>query len=529
MSSNGTGSGSHFSTSPRGRGAAGQSPDDTFASLTGNTPNGSQASAGSRSGQAAGGWSASPGDTDIFLAVAAQSASRADGSERQSPLPPAQSPISSPDVTAVSSGPVNPLVAARNSGPSVTKGSGSAAQAGLFPIQEGGGPSSSFDTSFGDRGTKRTVVIVVVIVLIVALAFVGAFFGLRHKQAADALTDIDDAIELLRQTDDVIVPLDSAIASQMSTGIASDALSDVMLQSTTTSNRLSSAETLASDADKSRDLLEASDASAIDSVQASITARRGLLEVGRMLQSASDSANTALESLAMAYGSVSDASAALESASAEYASLVNAGSTSTGDPWVIVQLDQQAQASIDTAKSWAASAKAEFSAADLSALDAYLDARATEIDLLTQYHTSLINQDAAAAEVLGPQYQAAAEASAAAAQLVPATAADLLVDAYSQMVQSQRDSYEDARARCVEADAQINSYLGISNPSKAFGLSASSSSAGASAAAGSEQAALTDTAAVDAAADEAAADTGADAAAADAAAADAAAAEAVAA
>lgn len=405
MSSNGTGSGSHFSGSPQGRAGAGQSPDDTLASLTGDAPNGSRSTSGYRPDQASGGWSSSPGDTDIFLAIAAQSASQADGSARQEPLPPAESPISSPASATAQGGPVNPLVAARNSGPSVTRGSGSASQAGLFPIQEDGGSSKSFDTSFGDRGTKRTVVIVVVVILVVALAAVGAFFGLRSKQASDARADIDSAIDLLRQTDDVIVPLDSAIASEMSTGLVSDSLSDVMLQSSTTSNRLSSAETLVSDANRSRDLLDESDASAIDAAQSSISARRSLLEVGRALQSADAAADSAIESLAMAYGSMADASSALESASAEYASLLEAGSTSTGDPWVVVQLDQQAQSSIDTAKSWAASAKEAFSSADLSALDAYLDARATEISLLTQYHTSLINQDAAAAEVLGPQYQ----------------------------------------------------------------------------------------------------------------------------
>ena len=522
MSSNGTGSGRHFSTSPKGGafptgarhstsasdttdfglgafpGPGVSSPSDTLANLAVDAPNGSHATP-SASFEPVAARKASPSDTDVFLAVAAQPASA------QEPLAPASSPISAharksaqtaaPAAQTGKAGPVNPLVAARNSGPSVTSSSGGGAQAGLFPIQEvEGAASKGFDTSFGEKGSKKAVVIVALIVVLVALAFVGAFFGLRYKDTADARSKINEAIDLLRTTDDIIVPLDSAIASEISSGAASDVLSDLMLQTTSTSSNLSSADQLASEAGKSRDILEDSDGDAIDAISSSVSARRAMLEVGRMLLSVDTSTKNALESLNMAYGCIADANAFLESASNEYAAYTSGadGTTSTGDPWYITQLEQQALDSITTAQNWVASAKGAFSSADLSALDTYLANRANEISLLMQYDSAVIMNGTTEGEAddLKPEYLAATEASAAAAQSVPATAAELLVSGYASATAAQREAYVEARAKCVSADTVLNGYLGISNPSKEMGVA-------------NDGAALTDasTAAADASAD----------------------------
>ena len=318
MSFSNNGAGSHFAPSSGeeghapysgvpghrtpGYGAPGsgtaQRPDDTLQSIYGlpfDSPNGSHATESAPFEPVSSRKPSSPSDTDVFLAVAAQSrgassqpsltpaanpvsfatpaprgaqASSGAPAAWQAPAPSASSAATTAAFPASSSGqgaaPANPLVAARtaNAGRSAAGNPN-----GLFPIQEVDQVSGrGFDMSFNETSRKRTVVIAAIVVAVLALAAVGVFFGLRYKQVSDVRGTIDEAIDLLRDTDGVIVPLDEAIASEVSSGVASGTLSDLMLQSTTTSNSLSSADQLVAEAERSRNLLSADDQEALDAV-----------------------------------------------------------------------------------------------------------------------------------------------------------------------------------------------------------------------------------------------------------------------
>lgn len=501
MSPAGNGSGSHF-----GRGPAGGSSSDTgsfefsspvargnsvfpggaddatqaFRSLSFESPNGSHATPGTPF-EPAGPRRGAPSDTDVFLAVAAQG-----GAAEQPSLTPASNSMASPQPSASrqaacaapATGPINPLVAARTARSGV--GAASPDGSGLFPIQEvDPRASKSFDTSFNEGGRKKTVLIVILVVLAVALIFAGAFFGLRYKEAADARVKIGEAIELLRSTDGVVVPLDAALSSEMSTGFASDSLAQVMLQSASASTSLSSAEQLANDADRSRDVLEEADRNAIDAVKGSVSARRSLLEVGRMLVSASSATDEALNSLVLAYGSIEDAATRIQAAQEQFdaynAVVAEGGDTGGYDLWALVQLDNDAVADITEAQGYVASAKEFYPDADLSVLDAYLAARLSQLTVLTQIDTAIANGDMDTAIALNEQYGPLDAAQQEAYLQVPATAAELLSGAYAQSTSAQREAYAAAREKCVAADAAINGYLGISDKSKGMGLAAGTS------------------------------------------------------
>ncbi len=547
MSSAENGAGSHFAPSGSGRapragargseGPAGgatrppQRPDDTLQSIFSlplDPPNGSHATNSAPFEPVAANRPASPSDTDVFLAVAAQS--QAQQAARQPSLTPASRPVSSgapqqparpaaspygsaaaPDVTSVyapaaqrpapqqasaettGSLPANPLVAARNAR------STSAASGGLFPIQETSQTGRSFDMSFGEPNRKRTVLIAVVAVVVVALVAVGVFFGLRYKQAADARADIDEAINILRTTDDVIVPLDSAIAADISSGVASGSLSNLMLQSTTTSNNLTSAEQLATSASGARDLLSDDEGEALDAVTASIAARRSMLEVGRQLLSADTSIGAALDNLEAAYNSINEANTNVQSARDTYnaysEALAAGGDTSAYSLQAVVDADNAAVNAVTAAQNSVAAAKEAFPSVDLSALDNYLAARLNHVNLLLQFDTAMLNGDPDGANALLDQINQADAAQQEAATLVPATAAELLTGAYATATADQREAYDSARDACVAADEVLNGYLGITDASKEMGLSASSS---APAAATADAAAVTDVAAADA-------------------------------
>lgn len=483
----------------------------------------------------------SPSETDTFLAAAVRSAQESSvsrtGSPRftvreevqttsyaaSAPVPPTSAPIprvgpatgapkAHPGETATipatwnadDSGvaaiptsslggrPVNPLVAARAAASGQQpKGSssttahapsqGTAGASGkLFPIQEveDTGRGGTFDTTFVEGGHKRTALFVVLAIVIVALIFAGIFFGLRIKETADARGKIDDAIGRLRDSDGVIVPLDAAIAAEISSGVASSQLSNLMLQSASTSTALSDAEQFANDAARSSSLLSTEENDAIAAVKSSVAARRSMLEIGRMLLSTDTSVNDALNALAMAYGSIADSNAKIQSSTDQFAAynaaVENGEDTSGYDLWAIVQIDNDALADLTVAQDWVNSARDAFNGADLTVLDNYLAARINQVNMLIQVDTCIANGDTeGAANLSGPYAEADANAQNAAAQ-VPATAAELLVGSYANATASQRDAYDAARAKCVEADAVLNTYLGITDVRKEMGVTGDS-------------------------------------------------------
>lgn len=476
----------------------------------------------------------SPSETDTFLAAAvrsaqetqrAQSAQAYEGTRfaDSRPVPPTSAPIprvgpatgrpasepkagetatipavwnaadsgvaAVPATSTASAGrPVNPLVAARAAAGAQASASSAAAaptqapgvSGNLFPIQEVEEPKrgGAFDTTFAEGSHKRTALFVVLAIVVVALIFAGIFFGLRFKEAADARAKIDDAIGRLRDSDGVIVPLDAAISAEISSGVASDSLSNLMLQSASTSTALSDAEQFANDASRSSDLLSAEENDAIAAVKSSVAARRSMLEIGRMLLSTDTAVNDALNSLAMAYGAIADSNAKIQSSADQFAAynaaLENDEDTSGYDLWAIVQLDNDALADLTVAQEWVASARDAFDGADLTVLDNYLNARINQVNMLIQVDTCVANGDLeGAANLSGPYAEADANAQNAAAQ-VPATAAELLVGAYANATTAQRDAYDAARAKCVEADAVLNAYLGITDARKEMGVTGDS-------------------------------------------------------
>lgn len=510
------GAGSHFASSAesgrssRGEGAIGfeTSPvDPVFVDLDStypgmfSSPNGSQASV-DPSIPVPGSRRATPSETDVFMAVAAQSVRPEQGvpaaaansylpygtqaSEPQptpTPKPTVKNPLVAARKAAEKTGvsPDTPTAAStsvRRDGPTPTNGE-------LYPIHEveedkrGG----VFDTSFAEGGGKKGVFAVVAIVVVIALIFVGAFFGLRYKQAADARANIDSAIDRLRDSDAVIVPLDTAIAAEINSGTASESLSNLMLQSSSTATMLTEAETFANEAARSGDLLSAEENDAVGAVKNSVGARRSMLEVGRMLLSADTESAAALDSLNEAYNCIASANSHIQAGLDQYyayrEALNNDWDTSGFDLWGIVQQDNDAISDLAQAQNWVASAREAFPEADLTVLDNYLNARINQVNILVQIDTCVANGDIEGADSLGAAYNDADLASQQAAGQVPATAAELLVNSWATTTAAQRDAYDAARTKCVEADAVLNAYLGITDARKEMGVSANSAAAAA--------------------------------------------------
>ena len=435
---------------------------------------------------------ASPGDTDIFMAIAssvvAETPQQPQAYDPYQPSQPSyeaqpgygaqaqqyQSSHAAPN--AANAAPVNPLVAARSS--SAGAHGSHSAQGGLFPIQEVN-PSvqRGFDTTFGERGGKKTILLVLLVIALIAAVFVGGFYLINQKQAASAKASIDEAVEVLRSTDNVIVPLDAAIASQVSTGISGDALNTLMLQSSSTATRLSTTETLVNEADRYREYLSEADVAALDALKADISGRRSLIEIGRMLLTSNSAADKASESLAMAYGCIAKSNDLVAQSLADYVvydaavrGLADAGGITI---WTILEKDMNAEAAMTEAQTWIAAAKEALPEADFSVLENYVNLRLEYLHLLVEIDTFIGLGDSLSAEALMPAYTTADANSQAAYLAVPATAADLLSGVYAQNGANQQASYTAAHEKTLAADTQLNTYLGITDPSKMIGLSSS--------------------------------------------------------
>ena len=377
---------------------------------------------------------------------------------------PAQAQQPDPDL------PVNPLVAARANaaGASITASGGG----GLYPIsdvepQQG---QRSFDTSFGTKKSHKGRI--VLIILLLALLAVGAFFGLRYLKGQEAQTKLNAAIERLSDSDEVIVPLDRAIGTEIETNIASNDLAGIMELSTTTSTALNDAESLANEAASAGLFLDEKTANAIEQVKNSVKARRSMLEVGKMLLAADTKTGSTLEILNAAYESNAAATERVGWALGNlygYVDASNAGQINDENYgewnqrlWDAVGIGNDALGLIQSAQASAAAAKESLPEADLSALDQYLSARHTHIEQMIQMITTLANGDVDTFWGLVDGVNQADANQAAAFANVPANAAELLADAYAEMTESQRQAYEIAREACVAADSSINEYRGLS-------------------------------------------------------------------
>ncbi len=367
--------------------------------------------------------------------------------------------------------PVNPLVAARNNG---NRANGAASGNDLFPMQdvETTPASGSFDTTFGETHHRRTALIIVIIVVVVIVVFLAVFFGLRYKEASDARENIDEAVSLLRDTDTVIVPLDAAIAEELNSGTASDTVSGLMLQSTSTSTNLSSAESLAADASKSDSLLNDDEKDVIDAIQNSVSARRSILEVGRMLSSTDTSASEAEADLEGAYLSIANANDKMSWLSDEWAQYW--GGDWGIDLWELIDVDNDVISEITNAQEHVAAASEAFSSGDFSIINDYLAAYREQLDVLVQVDTLIANGDVDAAGTMdSEQYAPLKDRTEELAAQLPGSASEMMASARATINQSQSEAYTAAREKCLDADTIINEYADITGTSEEIGLAAS--------------------------------------------------------
>ena len=365
-------------------------------------------------------------------------------------------------------GPVNPLVSARvnaaGNAVSQDRPNGS-----LYPISEVEGQSSSksFDTSFGSSGKGKGPIIAIVAVLAVALIGCGIFFGWKFFQSKDASTRINEAIEQLRASDSVIMPLDAAVSEAIDTKASQRAVTDLINTSTAATSSISSAETTIDQIAANSGSLSDEDRKAVDALRAQVSARRSMLDVGRELQTIDAQYVSALSNLQNAYSTSALASDLLNQTwdlFNPYSEALQADEDLSEyvDPWHLVELDNQALAAIQQATDDVAVAASTMPSADLGAINAYLAAQAEYAYALLDAHTAFAEGDPDRGYEGADRISAAEAAMLEAQANVPADPAAALSNAYMSAIQRYTVSYDEAHSALTDSAAVLNGYVGVS-------------------------------------------------------------------
>ncbi len=418
---------------------------DTFADMPAVTGFGGYTPNGSDSTPMRPVYTAAPaGETEEFLAITGAAAQ----ARQQPELAPSDQPVSAP---------ANPLVAAKMAN------AGQAKEGGLFPIQEVEPKrgTKEFDTTFNEPRSKKSGIIVAVVIVAVVAVFAAAYIYLTNKEAAQARTKLDAAIETLVSTDAVISSIDGAVAEEISTGVTPEALSLALEQTTTTQNSLSSAETQASDAlASSRLTSEQTDAA--NAVLTSVSARRSMLEAARQIQTATSASTVAADALNQVFDLVADANSKYSYANDLWNSYNGGGDISWLNPQDILDNEMAAYNDIQSALQIVATAKESATSVDFTAVENDLNCYADLLNARYTHNSYAIAGDTASADAQLDWFNtASANLDAAAAQMYWSTdeylaaygPADTSVDAFVS-------NYAYARDKLVSADDTIAAYAG---------------------------------------------------------------------
>ena len=331
-------------------------------------------------------------------------------------------------------------------------------------------PASHFASAAGQvpsasrRRRKRRVAAIVSIVVVVLLACAGTagYLLYRHHAERELVAEKIDAIVADIQTcDEVVIPLDTAVSSQIE-GDEPAELQSLDEGYDGAVAALDAAEQKIADA--SAENLTDEEREMVGHLSTSVSSRREMLENGRSLLEVDSALATAQPQLQTATDKMVEANdKVLESVEAanEYAKSIAGEESSQSDPQVPVDLDNQALQLLGEAETALAAAKEAFPDADYAAYDAYLAAKKAAVEKLLEIDTEISKKRYNAASRKVDEYNALDAAATEAAAALPASVEDVFRQPYETLTAEKRDAYNAARTAAADADTAIKSYTHV--------------------------------------------------------------------
>ncbi len=301
------------------------------------------------------------------------------------------------------------------------------------------------------RRHRRLAVAFVAVVTTAAIAAGGTYLYQDNQRHLSQVGQLDDALALIEDTDDMFVSLDEAVNNPFETD-ADEAYQEVTSQIAESSDSLEKAASLLQPL--SSDMHESMDKEAVRQALAAVSARQTLANEGVQMLDQASVAREAAARLEEAWQQVISADALAR----EAAQLV----TDTTDEHVNESKAKtdQATTAFETARDGLEEAGALYPDADLELLVSYVDKRIESLGYAAASDEAFLMKDKETATAQNDAYNTADAEAAALAKKIPTDPAELVHEAYSQAVSESSQAYSTARLQAGTADAFIRDYLG---------------------------------------------------------------------
>ncbi|HIW76701.1 MULTISPECIES: hypothetical protein [Gordonibacter] len=302
------------------------------------------------------------------------------------------------------------------------------------------------------RRLRRILAASLVVVIGLALAGAGGLYLYHdHQQHAAQVSQLDGALDLVKQADETMVALDALVASPLSTESLTDAKT-VLQRLPETTAQLKEADQVVRDVSAS--LRESRDKEAANQSVAAVAARLAMIEAGEQIVEAALAANEAAKQASAAWQDVLSADALAR----EAAALV----TDTTDEHVTASKEktEAAVAALAEAQDALLAAASAYPDADLTAALNYVAKRIEALNAAIASDEALLAKNKDEAFAQNDAYtRADAEAATMAAEL-PSDLTRTINETFERETAPLTETYSTARSQAGSADAFIRDYLG---------------------------------------------------------------------
>ena len=303
---------------------------------------------------------------------------------------------------------------------------------------------------------QHKALLALAIVAVLLIAGVGVFFWLTVGSSnSQAHKELDQAIALIEEADEVVIKVDAAIDETVTRDSLSD-LEDLISQIPDAKDTLLEATDIAQ---KAHDKISSTeDREFAQHVIDSASARSEMLSSAAILLDADRSAMTAAAALTDAFAKGVDADAKMREAVETVETIPDASESK--------ELNTQARDLFQEAVDLANQAQEAMPEASLGTVIDYFQTRLDSVNIAIESDQAVLDEDAATVKSLNKDYAEKDEKAVELAKQIPSDPLSLIYSAYDERVEGLREAYLESRAKASKSDVFIRQYREIADSVK---------------------------------------------------------------
>lgn len=304
---------------------------------------------------------------------------------------------------------------------------------------------------------RRHRVLAAALAVLVGLGLAGAggwYLYQDHQRHMSQVSQLDDALDLIREADETVVALDGLVAKPLESDSIS-AADGVLGELPSAVSQLEEADAIARRL--SVDLRESGEKEAANQTVAAVAARIALLDSGRQIVEQAKQADASARSVREAWQGVIKADGLARDAAALVADTTDEHVTASKEKTeAAIEAFLAAQGDLEELAY-------ENPDADLTALIEYVAKRLEAMGCALASDDAFLSKNKEEAVAQNDAYNRADAEAATIAATLPADPAQPVLDAYDQATASVFETYSTARSQAGSADAFLRDYLGTTS------------------------------------------------------------------